>query len=214
MSDLPETFSLQLDPPIKVKGGEVSVIELKEPRARQVRDAEARLDERLSEASATEYQMTLVRLVSDVPQEVVNELPIVALGQAMGFLQAFIDAGTDDEEATVRAEEDAGGIDLDSLPATVEVPIDPPVKWQGVEYGMIMLRQPRASELKQARQHMRSAVTPLTVRTYQLALLTSVSGLPPAVVDGLRIRTATEATRHLARFIRAGRQAGKASSAS
>lgn len=207
--DLPDRCTIPLDPPVELKGGgRCTELVLQEPRARQVKEAEQKLDSYISEASITDYEMHLVRSVSGVSDEVVKALPVVTLGRCMGFLQPFLDAGSADAQAD--AEADEKGMDLDALPDAVEVAVEPPLKWNGAEYPVILLRQPRAAELRSARAHTKTATTPYTVRCFQMALLTSVSGLPPAVVDGLRIRTLTEASRHLARFIRAGRQAGKA----
>ena len=198
-----DTLVIPLDPPITVKGGEWAQITLVEPRAQQVRLAEKELDERLSEASHTAYQMELVRAVAGVPKAVVEALRVRQLGEAYNFLAGFMDDPYEDIDQANEAP-----------PDTLDLPIEPPLTWNKGSYPSLPLREPTAEELRKARGFMRSGVTPYTHRSYQMELLQMVTGFNPAIIHGLRIRTLTEASRHLALFIAAGRRAGKASRSS
>lgn len=201
IEDAGGSFDLVLDPPIKTKGGECAALTLTEPRAKHVRDAEKRLDARMSEASVTDYEMALIKACSGADEEIIKALGVRQAGAAMNFLQPFIGDPTDN------LDDDA----LDDLPeATFEVAIDPALTWQKNSYPSLTLREPTLEELKRARQFTKQAFTPYTIRCRDMELLRLVTGLPPAVIDGLRIRTLTEASRQLARFIKAGQRAGKA----
>ena len=201
--EAPDTLVISLDPPIRSKGGEWAQLTLVEPRAQQVRLAEKELDAAMSPASQTAYQMELVRAVADVPKHVVEALRVRHLGEAFNFVAGFMDDPYDDIDQ-------AG----DALPDPLDLPIEPPLTWNKGVYASLPLREPTAEELRKAQAFMRSGVTPYTHRSYQMELLQMVTGLNPAIIHGLRIRTLTEASRHLALFIAAGRKAGKRSPSS
>ncbi len=199
MSELGDTLELRLDPPVSVKGGEVSLLIFAEPRARHVRDAEKKLDARMSEASITEYEVALITACAGVDAAVAHALTARQSGEAVNWLQRFIG------NSYGSLEDDP----LDDLPdGPFDFEVSPPLSWQGIDYPTLTLREPTLEELRKARAHTRQAMTPYTVRARDIELLRLVSGLPPAVIDGLRIRTQVEATRQLARFIEAGRRAG------
>ena len=202
MTEAADTLDLVLDPPVKAKGGECASLTLTEPRARHVRDAEKKLDARLSEASITEYEMALIKACSGADDAVVQALTARQAGAAMAFLQPFVG------DPTADMDDDP----LDDLPeAAFDVAIEPPVTWSKISYPALPLREPTLEELKRSRQFTKQAITPYTVRCRDMELLRLVTNLPPAVIDGLRIRTLTEATRQLARFIAAGRRGGRSS---
>lgn len=201
MSDEADILVLALDPPVKVKGGECASLTLCEPRARHVRDAEKKLDARLSEASITDHDIALVASCSGASEDVVKALPVRRLSAAVNFLMGFVK----DPYADLEDEQ------LDDLPeAEFEIAVEPPLTWSGASFSVLVLREPTAEELRKARQFTRSSITPYTVRCREMELLRLVTGLQPAVIDGLRIRTQVEASRQLARFIEAGRRAGSA----
>ena len=200
-----EPLVLTLDPPVRAKGGECASITLTEPRARHVRDAEKKLDAKLSEGSITEYEMALIADCSDVDASVVGALTARQSGAAFNWLQTFVGDSYSD----------IGDDSLEDLPdGPFELPIEPPLRWNGIEYAVLPLREPTLEEKKKSQQFTRQAMTPYTVRCRDMELLKLVTGLPAAVIDGLRIRTQVEAARQLARFIEAGRRAGKASPSS
>ena len=204
-ADAGDTLVLELSPPIKVKGGECSSLTLREPRARHVRDAEKKLDARMSEQSVTEHDIALVASCAGVDDDVVRAMPVRKIGAAVNWLLAFV------KDPFIDLDDDP----LDDLPdAEFEIIIDPPIVWQKLEYPRLTLREPTADEMRRARVHTSKAITPYTIRCREMELIRLVSGLHPAVIDGLRIRTQVEASRQLARFIEAGRRAGKGSSSS
>ena len=201
MSEAAESLLLELDPPVKVKGGECTSLTLTEPRARHVREAEKQLDDQYSEASVADYEKVLIAACSGVDEEIIKHLTARQVGRAMNFLNAFVGDVYKD------ADDDA----LDDLPeGAFEIAIDPPLSWNKISYPTLVLREPLLDEMRRARQFTRQKLTAYTVRARDMELLRLVTGLPPAVIDGLRITTLREATRQLNRFILAGRKAGKA----
>lgn len=87
--DLPETLTIELDPPIEHNGGTFSELELREPTAGQVKTAEAMM-KAMTPESIRAYQIKLVELVSKKPPLVVAQLPIRKLMEAVRYLEGFI----------------------------------------------------------------------------------------------------------------------------
>ena len=203
VDNLPDSYDMPLDPPVVVKGVTYDVLHLQEPRAQQVRQAEQKLDANLSEASITDYYIALIQSVAKVPPVVVEALSVRQFGEAYGFLERFI------------ADNPYGDIEQEDVPPdTFEMPLDPPLAWNGGEIHALTLREPTTGELRRARGFKRAGITPYSERTYGMELLTMVTGVNAAVIHGLRIRDYTRASRHLALFIIAGRRAGSRSPSS
>lgn len=94
------------------------------------------------------------------------------------------------------------------IPPTLTIPIDPPVAFEGREYGQIILREPRAGQVRQADEQVRGGVTMAAMRTREHHLVASVSGLPFPVVERLPVSRVTLAMEYLNRFLAVGRQTG------
>ncbi|MFT8850168.1 phage tail assembly protein [Acetobacter orientalis] len=95
--DLPPTLTIELDPPIEVKGGATySELNLSEPLSGQVLNAEKHLKGNFGAAELRLYALTLVSQNSGVPMNVLRDYcPIGALNKAANYLQRFIEAGQD-----------------------------------------------------------------------------------------------------------------------
>jgi hypothetical protein len=198
--DPPDTMTITLDPPVAYKGGEIAELVLKEPTARQVRDAEREYNQDAPWAGAVSYEMKLIGLVAGLTPVALEKLPVGVCNYAATFLQEFVEAGATDPED---ADEDRPPPEAGSLP------IEPPIKFAGVTYSDLDLREPLASEIRNARQLMRSSGSLFESRRAQMQLVTAVSGLPAPVVDALPIRQLNQAARILGRFSIAGRPTGK-----
>lgn len=192
-----DTLEIALDPPIKFKGGEIASLTLQEPTAKQVRDAEKRLDAMFSPPSITEYHMELVRSVSGLSEDAVKLLPVSKLNAAAEFVRNFIDAEPPPSDGD------------DALMPMLEVTLDPPLTWNKATYTAIQLREPTIEELRKAKSFQRLAITPYTTRCCDMQLLEAVSGLPAAVIHSLPIRKLVEASIILARFTTGGLTIGK-----
>ena len=196
--DPPDTMRIEFTPPLPFKGGEIATLELREPTARQVRDAEREFSLDSPWAGTVAYELKLIGLVAGLPAKALDALPVGAVNYAAEFLREFVEAGAEDAE---------GGEDGPAPEATT-LAIEPPLKFAGASYGDLDLREPLASELRNARLLMRSAGNLFESRRAQMALVTAVSGLPAPVIDALPIRQLNEAARILGRFIVAGRKTG------
>ena len=194
------TMTIGFDPPLAYRGGEVAEISLREPTARQVRDAERELGAEAPWVNSVAYELRLIGLVSGLPAAALDALPVGAANYASTFLQEFIEAGAADPAADDEAE---------PPPEATTLAIEPPIKFTGVSYAELDLREPLASEIRKARALMRTVGSLFESRRAQMALVTAVSGLPAPVIDALPIRTLNEAARLLGRFITAGRPTGK-----
>ena len=193
------TMVIAFDPPLVAKTGEIAEISLREPTAREVREAERELGAEQPWVHMLAYELKLISLVSGLPLASCDLLPIGATNIASAFLQEFVEAGAADEDG-----------DDDEPPEATTIAIDPPLKFSGVSYNEMDLREPLASEIRKARQLLRTNGSLFESRRAQMALVTLVTGLPAPVVDGLPIRTLNDAARVLGRFIGAGRKTGKA----
>lgn len=93
--DLPPTLTIELDPPIEVKGGATySELNLSEPLSGQVLNAEKHLKGNFGAAELRMYALTLVSQNSGVPMNVLRDYcPIGTLNKAANYLQRFIEAG-------------------------------------------------------------------------------------------------------------------------
>ena len=87
--ELPETLTIELDPPVAHNGLTCASLELREPTASQVKSAEALMKGMTPEAIRN-YQIKLVELVAKVPPLVVAQLPIRKLMEAVRYLEGFI----------------------------------------------------------------------------------------------------------------------------
>ena len=197
--DPPDTMTITLDPPVAYRGGEIAQLDLREPKAREVREAEREYSTEAPWAGAMAYELRLIGMVTGLNQMALDALPIGATNYASTFLQEFVEAGARDPAA----EED------ETPPEAMTLSIHPPVKFTGTDYTDLDLREPLASEIRKARQLMRTAGSLFEQRRAQMALVTAVSGLPAPVIDALPIRLLNEAARILSRFTVAGRPTGK-----
>lgn len=196
--DPPDTMTIEFVPPLVVKGGgDIERIELKEPTARQVREAEREYSNEAPWAGNTSYELKLIGLVSGLTTAALDLLPVGAANYAAAFLTEFVEAGG------------AEGTEDDGLPLEpVTLNISPPITFTGISYSELDLREPLASEIRKARQLMRSAGNLFESRRAQMQLITTVSGLPAPVIDALPIRLLNDAGRVLSRFTIAGRRTG------
>ena len=191
----PDTLEIVFTPPLAYKGGEVASLTLREPTARQVRDAEREYTLDAPWAGTIAYELRLIGLVSGLQPLACDALPVGASNVAAEFLREFVETGAEDG-------------DEEAAPEAVTLPIEPPLKFAGLTYGDLDLREPLASEIRAARQLMRTSGSLFESRRAQMALVTAVSGLPAPVIDALPIRQLNAASRILGRFTSAGRKTG------
>lgn len=209
MSDVPDTLTIVLDPPLQADGGVLTELVLREPRAREVRAAEQQLDQALSPASFMVYRTMLIAAVAGVKPEVAARLPIRVINRAMAYIDEFVSP-----ERPVAEDEAAGDPDPwgESLAATISIAVEPPVRFTGIDYASIDLREPSGGEVRAARTHLSGKGNPLfNMRRMQMHLVQVTSGLPMPVVEGLRVTLLEEASAWLGRFIDTGPKTGKRS---
>lgn len=89
----PETLELAIEPAIELKGGRYDALRLREPRVIEVRQAESHLRSSVNVETMRKFQIALIAKVADVPEPVIEGLPISTLNKAMEYLQSFMDAG-------------------------------------------------------------------------------------------------------------------------
>ena len=194
-----DTMTITFDPPIEHKGGHLAEINLKEPTARQVREAEKAHSIGAALAGAVSYEMKLVGVVAGIAdQGLLDLLPVSAINHGHAFLQDFIEAPADEDETLAE----------DEAPHDVLLPLDPPITFGKEAFTELDLHEPLASQLRQARQLI-STSSLFESRRAQMHLITAVAGVPAPVVDALPIRTLNKAGRILSGFTIAGRRTGK-----
>jgi hypothetical protein len=89
---LQETLEIVMARAITYQGGTYDRIELQEPNAGQVKLAEREMKPGTMEAVRS-YQIKLVSLVSGKPTQVIEQLPVSKLMEAVRFLEGFILTG-------------------------------------------------------------------------------------------------------------------------
>jgi hypothetical protein len=89
--DLPETLTIEINPPVEFKGQTFSELNLREPKAAEMRRAEQNMggDGRVTLATLTNRKIWLVSLVAGVPVPVAEALPISVLLRAANYLEGF-----------------------------------------------------------------------------------------------------------------------------
>jgi hypothetical protein len=199
--DGPATLTVTFDPPIAMDHLVLETFTLQEPVARQMREAEKeRAQPGVSPwAAEMSYQIRLIVLVGGLKPKMGDKLPIMVINHCMAFLDAYIEQEPDEDEM----------LEEGDLPEARSLPIEPPIKFAGVEYYELDLREPLGSEIRNARLLMGTAATLFESRRAMMHLITTVSGLPAPVIEQLRISTLNKAGRILGDFTKAGRPTGK-----
>lgn len=90
--ELPSEMVIYFDPPIKgVMGKEHDAISLREPSVKEFKEAKARAKGK--DDPDFEMGLVLIRLVSDTNDEVVGNMPVRKLMEAVEYVTGFFDAG-------------------------------------------------------------------------------------------------------------------------
>lgn len=94
-------------------------------------------------------------------------------------------------------------------PASLSIPLVPPVTFDGREYAEITLREPTAEEVRQAEEQLRvGAMLPHAQRNYKIHLVQRASGAPLAVVSKMGVGRLEAAMAYLNLFLRVGQGTG------
>ena len=197
--EIPATLTIALDPPVVVNKVEFAEIVLREPTLSQVRDAHMKIDDAVSPSpgSMRDYELTFVAGVSGKGRPIVEELPVRALRAAVIYLERWI------------------GAELPDAPGENEtdlvIALDPPLRSNGGEVHELVLREPKAGELRKAEDLLGKQASPLPgpVRKYQAKLIEQVTGLGPLVVGQLPISKSKEAMRFLEGFEKSAQETGR-----
>ena len=199
----PPTLTVTFSPPIAAPAGEIPGFTLREPTARQLREAEKEKDPSAPLAGQSAYEMRLIVLVASDPaltkKGASDRLPIGVINQCIVFLNEFIEAPMDEEEEAA----DLAGDE----PVACTLPIN--ITFGKQTYTDLDIREPLGSEVRNARMLMREPGNLFESRRALMHLVTTVSGLPAPVIEALPIRTLNKAGRILGRFTMAGRATGK-----
>lgn len=87
----PATLELEVD--VTFHAQHITVLRLKEPTGKQMRRAEQELVSGPNAHTLRMFQMRLIAEVANVPFEVIDQVPVSKLNQAMDFLSLIMDAG-------------------------------------------------------------------------------------------------------------------------
>ena len=87
------------------------------------------------------------------------------------------------------------------IPSSYTVTLDPPVKYDGRDYRELVLREPRAGEVRQADEQVRNGATMSNLRNREHHLIAKVSGVPFPVVEQAGVSRITLAMAYLNRFL-------------
>lgn len=99
--------------------------------------------------------------------------------------------------------------DSEELPASLIIPLDPPVEFKGGKYEQLTLREPNLAEVRKAETRLRNQSNVEALRAYQVALIALVAGVPEPMLDLLPIRIVEKGWRYLEFFLGGGQATGK-----
>lgn len=101
---------------------------------------------------------------------------------------------------------------LDNLPplppASYTIEIDPPVTFSGGEYKQLVLREPKAGEVRQADEQLRLGVTQHALDNRNIHLIAKVAGVPVPVVELLGVTRVKIAMAYIDPFLAYGPETG------
>ena len=98
---------------------------------------------------------------------------------------------------------------LADLPATMTLPLDPPIEFNGGQYSSLTLREPTADEARKAEEQLRSnPMLPHNRRNRQIHLVSLVSGVPVPVIQKLGVSKLQTAMVYLNLFLDVGHGTG------
>jgi hypothetical protein len=93
-------------------------------------------------------------------------------------------------------------------PRVLDIEIDPPVEWNGKTYNVLHLKEPTGRQVERAEGELTANSNFQSLRKYQFALLSLVSGVPRQVIEQMRITQINEGTDFLRPFISGGQETG------
>jgi hypothetical protein len=99
--------------------------------------------------------------------------------------------------------------DLDDLPRTLDIELDPPVEDNGKTYSTLHLEEPTGLMVERAEAELAGAMSVHALRKYQISLVSHGAGVPRSVVNKMRISQIREAADFLSRFIGGGPPTGE-----
>lgn len=100
--------------------------------------------------------------------------------------------------------------DYDLPDPELVIELDPPIEVQGgMKCERLVLREPTGAEVRQAEGHLRKGVNSETVRAYQHALISKISGVPHQVIDQMPISKIAMASEYLQSFVNPSRATGE-----
>lgn len=193
MSDTPNTLTVTLPTPVEHDGGRVETLSLREPTSMEVLEAEKKLTGLTDPTTFRDFQATLLEMVTSVPNEALNKMPISIFNEAFGFLNGLIEEGT----ATPKTRE-----------PRLDIVLSPPVKSAGTTYDTLSLEEPTTGAVRQAERAFNGQDSASASRNYQITLVSRVAGIPYAAAGALPISVCNRAAAFCRGFIMAGRPTG------
>jgi hypothetical protein len=98
---------------------------------------------------------------------------------------------------------------LANLPASLTIPLDPPIEHAGGTYNQIVLQEPKADQVRQAEEQLRAgAHIPHNQTNFRMHLVSKVAGVPFAVAQQMGVARLNMAMGYLNLFLAYGRGTG------
>jgi hypothetical protein len=189
----PATKTIALRMPIKFEDKEYTQLVLREPKAKEVFQADQEAFKLgTSHAAVRNHQIHLVSKVSDVPKIVVEQLPISTLVKAMAFINPFFEEIEEKDD------------DITKL-----IELQKSITFDGHEYAQIVLREPTVKEVMQADEMLKGGVNVGSNRNRQMHLVAKAAEVPFPVIEQLPISVLTRAMVYIDRFLDAGQETGE-----
>jgi hypothetical protein len=204
-----DTLTITLAKPIEAGGKSFAELQLREPKANEVLQAEMKLGSGGVE-STRDYQTKLLSMVTSVPVDSLGGLRTSEFGTANRFLQGFVnpstkapdtstqDAGDDDTAKAANPPPAAAGVGnlTIALPETIE--------WGAHIVSELELRELTLAEMRQAEKTL-TDFSPAKVRAYQIMLVALSSELPRPLIGLLPVRILDRGAAYVQGFFAEGR---------
>lgn len=183
-----------LSAPLKVGGGEIAELRLREPTGMELLRANKHIELSTNPEAEMLFARELVAAIAGLKQpDLLSDLPVADLLEASAeIIKLFSDK--------------VEGFNPDE--AELEMPIDEPVTIQGVSYHTLSLRPAKTGEMLKARSHLRHGQGPASQLSYQMALVSHVAGLGVPIVHQLPASTIVKAAATVEVFTQPGRRTG------
>lgn len=183
-----------LSEPLKVGGGEMTELRLREPTAFELFRANKHIEVSANPEAEILFARELVAAIAGVRNpEHLKDLPVSDLLEVSAAIIDLFSAKVD-------------GFNADA--AELEMPIEEPVTIGGFTFTSLPLRPAKTGEMLKARGHLRNSQGPASQLNYQMSLVSHVTEIALPIVHQLPASVIAKGAATIELFTQPGRRTG------